>query len=180
VWMLENGIYVELTQAYTDGNGNYSLTGLTTGTFKVGFSDYASGDGSTNTVFGDQYWNSEPTLGSATPIVLTAGQAATGKNATMTKISALLALTAAPKPTITGTAKSGSTLTAVAGTWAPAPVVLTYQWERGGSVIVGATSSTYILTASDVGQQITVVVTGQKVGYRPTPVTSNPTASVTS
>jgi hypothetical protein len=178
VWMLVGGGYVQLTSEVTDGNGNYTLNGLGAGTYKIGFSDYSSGDGSSNSVFGDQYWNAAPTLGSATPITLTAGQAATGKNATMTKISALAALIATPTPTITGTAKSGSKLTATSGTWTPATVVLTYQWERGGSVISGATASTYTLTAPDVGQQITVVVTGQKVGYRPQSETSSPTGNV--
>jgi hypothetical protein len=178
IWMLVGGTYLQVTSTTTDGNGNFTLNDLGVGSYKIGFSDYASGDGSSNSVFGEQYWNAAPTLGSATPITLTAGQAATGKNATMTKISALAALTATPTPTITGTAKSGSKLTATSGTWAPATVVLTYQWERGGSVISGATSSTYTLTAADVGQQLTVVVTGQKVGYRSATKTSNPTAIV--
>ncbi|HEX4444614.1 MAG TPA: IPT/TIG domain-containing protein [Galbitalea sp.] len=178
VWMLVGGTYVPLTSAFTDGNGNYSLDGLGAGSYKIGFSDYASGDGSSNTVFGNQYWNAAPTLGSATPIVLTAGQAAGGKNATMTKISALANLTATPTPTIKGTTKSGSVLTATPGTWAPATVVLTYQWDRGGTVIDGATAATYKLTAADVGQQVTVVVTGQKVGYKTASKTSAATALV--
>jgi hypothetical protein len=176
--MLVGGTYVPLTSAFTDGNGNYSLDGLGAGSYKIGFSDYASGDGSSNTVFGNQYWNAAPTLGSATPIVLTAGQAAGGKNATMTKISALANLTATPTPTIKGTTKSGSVLTATPGTWAPATVVLTYQWDRGGTVIDGATAATYKLTAADVGQQVTVVVTGQKVGYKTASKTSAATALV--
>ena len=154
------------------------MNSLGAGSYKIGFADYASGDGTSNTIFGDQYWNAAPTLGSATPITLTAGQAATGKNATMTKISALANLTTAPTPTISGTAKSGSVLTATAGTWAPATVVLTYQWERDGSIIDGATASTYKLTAADVGQHITVVVTGQKVGYKDVSKTSTATALV--
>ena len=44
-------------------------------------------------------------------------------------------------PTITGAAKVGSTLTAVPGTWGPAPVSLAYQWKAGGVVILGATST---------------------------------------
>ena len=35
-------------------------------------------------------------------------------------------------PTITGTIKVGSTLTAHAGTWGPSPVTLQYQWKANG------------------------------------------------
>ena len=56
-------------------------------------------------------------------------------------------------PVVTGTAAFGSTLTTTNGTWlgAPAPT-FTYQWFRSPSTsISGATSSTYVLVAGDVG-----------------------------
>jgi hypothetical protein len=70
-------------------------------------------------------------------------------------------------PTISGTAQGGSVLTAGHGTWtgSPAPS-FTYQWQdcntSGGSCsnITGATSSSYTLKSSDVGDTIVVVVTG--------------------
>ena len=70
-------------------------------------------------------------LASATAITVTPGQVVTAVNATMTKISALKALTTAPVPTIAGTAVVGSTLTATAGTWAPATVS---GWTDGSTV----------------------------------------------
>ncbi|HEY5230634.1 MAG TPA: carboxypeptidase regulatory-like domain-containing protein, partial [Galbitalea sp.] len=118
------------------------------------------------------------TLGSATPITLTSGLAVKGTNAVLTKINSLAPLTATPTPTVTGTAKSGQVLTAVPGTWTPAPVVLTYQWDRGGVPISGATSSTYTLVAADIGSTIKVEVTGQKVGYAPVTKQSSPTGVV--
>jgi hypothetical protein len=71
----------------------------------------------------------------------------------------------APTPTISGTAKVGQKLTAVTGTWGPAPVSLRYQWLRDGSAIAGATKSTYTLTAADGGDRVSVRVTGTKTGY---------------
>ncbi|MFT4233129.1 MAG: S-layer homology domain-containing protein [Leucobacter sp.] len=68
-------------------------------------------------------------------------------------------------PTISGALKPGSTLTAKPGTWGPAPVSLAYQWNRDGKAVAGATKSTYVLTAEDVGRSITVTVTGSKSGY---------------
>ena len=59
----------------------------------------------------------------------------------------MLKLKTTSTPTVSGTAKVGSTLTAKAGTWAPAPVTLAYQWYRGSVRIAGATKSTYTVTA---------------------------------
>lgn len=84
----------------------------------------------------------------------------------------------APTPTITGTARQGQTLTANAGTWGPAPVTLTHQWNRAGVAITGATAKTYALTASDAGKTITVTVTGYKVGYAESVKTSAASAPV--
>ena len=63
------------------------------------------------------------------------------------------ALSPAPVPTITGTAKVGSVLTAVPGTWGPAPVAFTYQWNASGVAIVGANQSTLTPTAPGSGRR---------------------------
>lgn len=64
-------------------------------------------------------------------------------------------------PVISGTATSGSTLTTTNGTWTNSPTSFTYQWTRADTItpISGATASTYVLTATDVGHTITVSVT---------------------
>ena len=72
--------------------------------------------------------------------------------------------TTAPTPTISGSAKVGSTLTAKAGTWVPAASV-SYQWRRDGADIAGATKATYKLAKADAGRTITVAVTGAAEGY---------------
>ncbi|MEC5192779.1 hypothetical protein RCH17_003081, partial [Arthrobacter sp. MP_M7] len=68
-----------------------------------------------------------------------------------------------------GSAQAGQRLTVDPGTWGPAPVTLSYQWQRvKASVladIVGATSSTYSPTAADAGYDIWAKVTGMKAGY---------------
>ncbi|MGK3649383.1 carboxypeptidase regulatory-like domain-containing protein [Pseudarthrobacter enclensis] len=84
----------------------------------------------------------------------------------------------APVPTVTGTAKVGSTLTANPGTWGPAPVTLAYQWYRSGTAISGATAATYPLAAADLGKTMTVRVTGTKAGYTTSAKTSAATAAV--
>ncbi|MDR1824789.1 MAG: hypothetical protein LBR27_05585 [Bifidobacteriaceae bacterium] len=67
--------------------------------------------------------------------------------------------------TISGEARVGSTVTANAGTWVPVPDSYTYKWKLDGKAIPGATQVTYTPVAADVGKRLTVVVTGQKVGY---------------
>ena len=84
----------------------------------------------------------------------------------------------APVPTITGTAKVGTTLTANPGAWGPAPVTLAYQWFRSGVAITGATAATYPAVAADLGKTLTVRVTGTKSGFTTTAKTSAATAAV--
>ncbi|WFP16922.1 hypothetical protein [Citricoccus muralis] len=66
-------------------------------------------------------------------------------------------------PTVYGTATVGKTLTARTGTW-PSGTKLSYQWQRNGSNIAKATSSSYNLTAADLGKKVTVRVTGSIAG----------------
>lgn len=85
--------------------------------------------------------------------------------ASATTSAVLDKLTAAPVPTITGNTTVGSVLTVNPGTWAPAPVTLTYQWFRNSVAIPGATATTYTLTTADDLTVITIKVTGTKSGY---------------
>jgi len=66
-------------------------------------------------------------------------------------------------PTISGTTKVGEELTASAGKWSLG-ASLSYSWLRDGKKISGATGSTYVLTASDLGKAIQVAVKGTKGG----------------
>jgi hypothetical protein len=69
---------------------------------------------------------------------------------------------------ITGTFSSGHTLTVTTGVWGPPPVSFTYTWYRGDTKISSGSSAVeYVLTSADVGQNITVVVTGSEPGFAP-------------
>lgn len=93
-------------------------------------------------------------------------------------VMALNPVLTAPTPKITGTAKVGYTLTAVPGTWGPAPVALKYQWKANGIAITGATAATFKSTAAQLGKTLSVTVTGSKAGYNTAAKTSALTARV--
>jgi len=70
------------------------------------------------------------------------------------------------QPTVSGTARDGSTLTASPGSWnGTQPLTYAYQWQRcnasGAScaAIGGATAATYAIAAADVGSTLAVTVT---------------------
>ncbi|MDR1392846.1 MAG: FG-GAP-like repeat-containing protein [Bifidobacteriaceae bacterium] len=67
--------------------------------------------------------------------------------------------------TISGTPRTGNTLTATASDVAPANAQLSYQWLRGGTALSGATAGTYTVAPGDVGQVLTVRVTASKTGF---------------
>jgi len=90
----------------------------------------------------------------------------------------------ATPPTIVGTPRVGSTLTAGNGTWQNGPTSFEYRWLRcggdgGGCVAIpAATEKTYTLAAGDVGHTIRVRVTAVN-NDGATAASSAPTAAAT-
>jgi hypothetical protein len=68
-------------------------------------------------------------------------------------------------PSVSGTTRVGSTLTAARGTWTPVPEVVRYQWRLDGRAYLGATSRTWRLPPSARGKKVTVAVTGIRTKY---------------
>ena len=81
--------------------------------------------------------------------------------------------------TITGTATQGQTLTA-ANSLADLDGLgtISYQWSAAGTAITGATSSTYVLTESEVGKAITVAASYTDLHSSAESVSSSATAAV--
>lgn len=82
------------------------------------------------------------------------------------------------RPTVTGAARVGSTLTASGGTWSQRDAALTYQWLADGASITGATGTTLATTLAQQGKRITVRVTAAKPGYPTTSAVSAATSPV--
>lgn len=78
---------------------------------------------------------------------------------------------------VTGSAKVGRTLKASTSKVEKGATV-TYQWLRNGREIAGATSRTYVATASDRGRSLSVRTLVARQGKVAASVTSRPTAKV--
>jgi hypothetical protein len=86
-------------------------------------------------------------------------------------------------PSISGSARDGSTLSASTGGWANTPTSYSYQWQQcdssggGCQPIAGATGTRYTVTSADIGQQLKVGVTATN-SYGSGSATARPTATV--
>lgn len=78
-------------------------------------------------------------------------------------------------PAITGTKTVGQTLTCSAGTWTKSPTI-TYQWRRSGVPIIGATASTRVLAAGDLGATMSCTVMATNAGVSAVATSAETTA----
>lgn len=106
-----------------------------------------------------------------------AGYSTTTVASAQTSVVVGLKFTKAPTPKISGKAVFGAKLTAKPGTWKPKPS-FSYQWYRGEVPIAGATKSTYVLRADDMGKRISVMVTARKSTYSSVAKRTKATATV--
>ena len=83
--------------------------------------------------------------------------------------------------TISGSPKTGQTLTAVTDTLADVDVLgaLSYQWAKDGTDVTGATSSTLVLGDTDIGSTFTVTASYTDGDGTAESVSSSATAAVT-
>ncbi|WP_159085827.1 M1 family aminopeptidase [Aeromicrobium chenweiae] len=109
--------------------------------------------------------------GSATPVTRTSEPTTAVARATQT----------GSVPTITGAPRIGAKLVAEVGSWEPG-TFFTYQWATGGtnvSAANGGTGPTFTPSlAAQIGQTVTVTVTGTKGGFSSTARTSAATGAI--
>lgn len=82
--------------------------------------------------------------------------------------------TATTPAAITGSPRVALVLTAAAPVWTEPGVVTTYQWQRDGVALVGATAQTYTVQVDDIGRSLTVVARGTLALVNATDSTSAP------
>jgi hypothetical protein len=136
---------------FTNASGQYTITGLASGSYVVGF------ESSKHIA---QYYNGASVFASATPVGVTQGSVTTAIDAALVPKAPVNTLA----PVASGTAAAGGTLSCSTGTWtgSPAPT-FAYSWLRDGVAIAGATASTYTVQPADQGNGLTCKVTAANV-----------------
>ena len=160
--------------ASTNASGEYTITGLETGSYKLGFfwefseAELKAFENAPREIpkYISQYYNGQLSLSSANPVAATAG--ATTGDVNVAMVQSLPVNTAAPA--VSGASTVGSPLSCSTGSWTGEPELtlatgwpltspFAYQWLRNGVAVSGATSNTYVLQAADVGQGFVCEVT---------------------
>ena len=136
-------------------SGSWSLDGVT-----VSYQWYAGA----TPIKGATEASYQPTAdeaGQPIHVVVTASAAGyTSESSTSTDTDrVLLGVADLAKPTVTGKAVLGRTLTAHVATFSPASATPRYRWMRGHEQIRGAHAATYTLRRADVGRDVHVEVT---------------------
>lgn len=81
-------------------------------------------------------------------------------------------------PVVSGRAQVGQTLTSTQGVWTQNPLSYTFQWNRAGTPIGGATGTSYIPVVADIGSTLTSTVIATNAAGASAPATSAATVAV--
>jgi hypothetical protein len=160
--------------ATTNANGEYTVTGLPTGSYQVSFSWQYSAEESKACEkapqcppkYITQYFNDQPSEATANTVGATEGSTTSGINAAMVPAAPVNTVA----PVVSGTPAVGSLLSCASGSWTgegvltlsagwPLTTPFAYQWLREGSAIAGATSPAYLVQAADLGHGLVCEVT---------------------
>jgi hypothetical protein len=136
--------------AVTRSNGEYTISGLASGDYKVGF------DAGKNYVI--QYYNGKVSLSEAEAVAVTAPSTKSGIDAAMQSTSTPPVNTT--PPVVSGTPAIGSALLCAPGLWTGKPT-FSYQWLRGGAPIAGASATSYTVQSADAGNSVSCQVTAK-------------------
>ncbi|GAA4708699.1 hypothetical protein GCM10023349_29350 [Nocardioides conyzicola] len=82
----------------------------------------------------------------------------------------------AEAPTVSGDPVVGAELSCSTGAWTGAPTSYAQTWLRDDEPIAGATGATYVVTAEDLGTELSCVVTATNAVGDSAPATSEPVA----
>jgi hypothetical protein len=151
--------------AVTNANGEYTISGLPTGSYKLSYgwefseAEVKAFEKSPRFIpqYITQYYNGQPSEATANSVSATEGATTSGINVAMVQS----APHNAALPAVSGTPAVGSPLSCSSGSWTgeglslvagwPLTSPFSYQWFRDGAPITGATLDTYVIQATDLG-----------------------------
>ena len=137
--------------AETNANGEYTILGLGSGTYKIEFEESGTG-----TEYITQYYNDEPTFESANLVTANQGSTTPGVNAALVRKAPVNTA----GPVASGTPAVGKALSCSTGSWTGEPTpTYTYAWLRNGVAIAGANGSIYGVQSADQGTGLACKVT---------------------
>jgi immune inhibitor A len=114
-------------------------------------------------------WYSTEVAGAGTEIQVLSSDETTGRM--VLKVGKRF-VAATGRPTVSDPPVQGSVVSATPPSWFQPVVTTKVRWLRDGAPITGATRSTYLVQAADVGHALSVSYTGSKAGYSATTVVS--------
>ncbi len=174
------GINEPISCANTDGEGNYTISALPSGSYKIEFSDkvYEYSEDFEEVLgyeelFASQYYDAKSSLALASPVALTAGAApVSGIDAALAKPAIAAKPAASTAPALSGPPAPGQVLSCSQGIWTESPSSFAYAWKRDGATIGAESGSTYTVTSADQGHGLSCQVTATN-GAGSTTATSN-------
>jgi hypothetical protein len=148
--------------AYTNASGQYAISGLTSGSYKLEFNGYIcsipkKGEEECPEVYVTQFSHGKQTHKQADTVSVTIGSNTGGIDESLREAFPTTPASTAP-PALTGKPVTGDALSCSQGSWSHEPTYLVYQWLRDGNVISGQTGITYTVQAADQGHSIACTV----------------------
>jgi hypothetical protein len=138
--------------AITNSSGEYTISALASGYYKIKFDAGKS--------YTDQYYNNKSYAAEAELVQVTAPSISSGIDAAMQLKSTPPANTT--PPVVSGTPAVGSNLLCAPGLWTGSPpLAFTYQWLRNDAPIGGANTTGYTVQSADAGNSISCQVTAK-------------------
>ena len=123
-WNAAGQFWEDVAYALTNAAGEYNLSGLPTGTYRVGFYDYSHG-------YSQEYWNDKATLEAAADIPVAAGTTTNAKNAVLDAGAHITgAVTGAAGAPLAGTEVTAYTWNAAEHFWDDVAYAETNAWGQ--------------------------------------------------